>query len=234
MFAYGGWQNLNYVAEEVREPLRNLPRAILIGVLGVIAVYVAANIAYVRVLSAPALAASRTPAADLAAALWGDHGATAMSAVVVVSMFGFLNLSLMAAPRVYYAMAADGLFFRQVAGVSRRFQAPTAAILLQGGVAALLTLTHTYKRLLSYVVFGDWIFFALAGVALLVFRRSLPGAPRPVRTPLYPVLPLLFVVAGAGIVANTFVADTRNAFLGTGIIAAGVPAYFLWRRRLAA
>lgn len=229
MFAYGGWQNLNYIAEEVRDPVRNLPRAILIAVFCVIAVYLSANVAYVHVLSAPGLAATQTPAADLAARLVGETGARLVSLLIVVSTFGFLNLSLLTAPRVYYAMAADGLFFRSLARLSPRFQVPTAAILLQGAIAAVLALTSSYDRLLGYAVFADWVFFALSGVALLVFRRKLPEAPRPYPTPGYPWVPLLFTLAAAGIVLNTFFADTHNALIGTAIFAAGVPVYFLWR-----
>jgi APA family basic amino acid/polyamine antiporter len=230
MFAYGGWQSLNYVAEEVRDPLRNLPRAILLGVACVIVLYVGANVAYVHVLSAPALAATQTPAADVAQRLAGDAGARAMSLLIVISTFGFMNLSLLSAPRVYYAMAADGLFFKVVARVSPRFKAPTVAILLQGVLASLFALSKTYDRLLGYAVFADWIFFALAGVALMVFRVRRKDAPRPHPTPLYPLTPILFSLAGAGIVLNFFVADPRNALAGSGIMLAGVPVYFLWRR----
>lgn len=229
MFAYGGWQNLNYVAEEVRDPQRNLPRAILIGVACVIAVYVSANVAYVHVLSAPTLAATQTPAADVAARLLGEPGARAISLLIVVSTFGFLNLSLLSAPRVYYAMAADGLFFRSLARLSPRFRVPTAAILLQGGLAAFFALISAYDRLLSYAVFADWIFFAASGVALLVFRRKLPGASRPYPTPGYPWVPVLFTLAGAGIVVNIFFTDLRNALAGLAIFLLGVPVYFAWR-----
>ncbi|HKI01702.1 MAG TPA: amino acid permease [Thermoanaerobaculia bacterium] len=231
MFAYGGWQNLNYVAEEVRDPQRNLPRAILTGVFCVIAVYVTANVAYVHVLGAPALAATQTPAADVAARLMGEPGARVISLLIVVSTFGFMNLSLLSAPRVYYAMAADGLFFSSLSRLSPRFRAPTAAILLQGGLAAIYALANTYDRLLGYAVFADWIFFALAGVSLLVFRRKLPGAPRPFPTPAYPWIPILFTLAGAGIVINTFFTDLRNALVGTAIFALGVPVYYFWRGR---
>ena len=230
MFAYGGWQNLNYVAEEVREPLRNLPRAILIGVLCVIAVYIAANVAYVHVLSAPGLAATPTPAAEVASRLVGENGARVLSLLIVISTFGFMNLALMAPPRVYYAMAADGVFFQRVGRLSKRFRAPTAAILLQGALASAFAITHSYDRLLGYIVFADWIFFSLAGVALMVFRSRLPGAPRPYRTPFYPWTPLLFIAAGTGIVLNTFLADPRNALAGSAIILLGVPVYFLWKR----
>ncbi len=233
MFAYGGWQNLNFVAEEVKEPERNLPRAILIGVACVITVYVGVNIAYVHVLGAEGLAATQTPAADLAQRLAGEWGAKAVSLLIVVSTFGFLNLALLSAPRVYYAMAADGLFFRSLARLSPRFHAPTASILLQGALAAAFALLNTYDRLLSYAVFADWVFFALAGVALIVFRRKRPDAPRPYPTPAYPIVPLLFTLAGAGIVLNLFVADPRNAFAAAGVLALGVPVYLFWswRRR---
>jgi APA family basic amino acid/polyamine antiporter len=231
MFAYGGWQNLNYISEEVRDPVRNLPRAILFAVFCVVAVYVSANVAYVHVLSAPGLAATQTPAADVAARLMGETGARVVSLLIVVSTFGFLNLSLLTAPRVYYAMAADGLFFRSLARLSPRFKVPTAAILLQGALAGVFALTSSYDRLLGYAVFADWVFFGLSGVALIVFRRKLPDAPRPFPTPGYPWVPLLFTLAAAGIVLNTYFADTRNALIGTAIIAAGVPVYLFWRGR---
>jgi APA family basic amino acid/polyamine antiporter len=234
MFSYGGWQNANFIVEEMRNPARDLPRAILLGVGIVIAVYVAANVAYVHVLTAPVLAATRTPAADLAAQLAGPRGADVVSVLVVISTFGFLNLALMTAPRVYYAMAQDRLFFSAVARVSPRTHVPIVAIAIQGLLAAGFALSNTYDRLLGYAVFADWIFFALAGVALIVFRRTRPDAPRPYRTPLYPAIPVLFIVAGAGIVLNTFIDDPRNALIGSAILAIGVPVFFLWQRRSAA
>src|SRR4051812_32368298 len=229
MFAYGGWQNLNYVAEEVKEPQRNLPRAILIGVFCVIAVYVSANVAYVHVLGAPALAATKTPAADMAALLVGETGARGISLLIVVSTFGFMNLSLLSAPRFSSGRGAAAFFSRPLARLSPRFRAPTAAILLQGGLAAAYALANTYDRLLSYAVFADWIFFALAGASLIVFRRTLPNAPRPFPVPAYPWVPILFILAGLGIVLNIYFTDTRNALIGTGIFLLGVPVYFFWR-----
>lgn len=230
MFSYGGWQNLNFVSEEVKDPLRNLPRAILIGVLCVIAVYVSANIAYVHVLGAPALAATETPAADVAAKLAGPFGAKAISFLIVISTFGFMNLALLSAPRVYYAMGADGVFFNFVGRLSPRFHVPTAAILLQGILASFFAISNSYKELVGYAVFADWIFFALAGAALIVFRRTMPDAPRPQPVPLYPLVPILFILAGIGIVINTFITDWKNARIGALIIALGVPVFFLWRK----
>jgi APA family basic amino acid/polyamine antiporter len=214
----------------MRDPERNLPRAILFGVAIVITVYVSANFAYVHVLSAPVLAATTTPAADLATAILGPRGGAAISVLVIISTFGFLNLALMTAPRVYYAMAQDGLFFPIVARVSRRTHVPVAAIATQGVLAAGFTLANEYERLLGYAVFADWIFFALAGVALIVFRTTRPDAPRPYRTPLYPVVPVLFVAAGLGIVVNTYITDLQNALIGTAILVAGVPVFLLWQR----
>jgi APA family basic amino acid/polyamine antiporter len=229
MFSYGGWQNVNFVAEEVRDPLRNLPRAILIGVGCVIAVYVGANIAYVHVLSAPALAATETPAADMAARLFGTVGAKTISLLIVVSTFGFMNLALLSAPRVYYAMGADGVFFKELGRLSPRFHVPTAAILLQGVLAAIFAISNRYDELVGYAVFADWIFFALAGLALIVFRRTRPEAPRPQPVPLYPLTPLLFILAGLGIVINTFITDWNNARMGALIILLGIPVFFGWR-----
>jgi basic amino acid/polyamine antiporter, APA family len=229
MFVYGGWQNANFVVEEMRDPERNLPRAILFGVAIVIVVYVSANIAYVHVLSAPVLAKTPTPAAELARRVFGPWGADALSVLVIVSTFGFLNLALMTAPRVYYAMARDGLFFSVVARVSGRTHVPVAAIVTQGLLASVFALFKSYDRLVGYAVFPDWIFFSLAGVALMVFRRTRPDAPRPYRAPLYPVLPLVFTLAGFGIVANMFVSDRDNALIGSAIVLAGVPVFFIWR-----
>jgi APA family basic amino acid/polyamine antiporter len=234
MFAYGGWQSSNFLVEEMRDPERNLPRALLIGVAIVIAVYIAVNVAYVHVLTAPGLAATETPAAQLGTQIAGKAGGTVVSVLIIVSSFGFLNLALMTAPRVYYAMAQDRLFFASVARISPRTHVPVVAIAIQGVLAAGLALSNTYGRLLDYVVFADWIFFALAGVALIVFRRTRPDAPRPFPTPLYPLLPLVFIVAGLGIVVNTFIANTINALIGTAIIAIGVPVFLLWQRAAAA
>jgi APA family basic amino acid/polyamine antiporter len=229
MFAYGGWQNSNFLVEEMRDPERNLPRAILIGVAIVITVYLAANVAYVHVLTAPGLAATKIPARLLAIQIAGKLGGDVVSALVIISTFGFLNLALMTAPRVYFAMAQDRLFFARVAWISPRTHVPVVAIAIQGVLAAGFALFNAYDRLLGYAVFADWIFFALAGIALIVFRRTRPSAPRPYKTPLYPLVPLVFIVAGLGIVVNTFIDDTTNALIGTVIIALGVPVFLLWQ-----
>ena len=228
LFSYGGWQQTNYVAEEIVDPERTLPRALVLGVLGVVVVYVLANVAYVKVLGVPGLAASQAPAADLMRAVAGPGGASFISAGIAASTFGFLNLVILVTPRVYQAMASDGVFFERVANLHPRFRTPTAAIGFQAGWAIVLTLSGTYGQLLDYVVFGDWIFFGLAGATLFVFRGR--DAEIRFRAPGYPWVPGLFVVAAMFVVVSSVVSNPGNALIGSAMIGLGVPVYLAWRR----
>lgn len=228
LFSYGGWQQTNFVAEEMVDPERTLPRALLLGVGGVVLVYVAANWVYLRQLGLAGLAASTAPAADVMRAALGERGATLIAAGIAISTFGFLNLVILVSPRVYQAMAADGLFLPALARLHPRWRTPALAILLQAGWAVVLTLSGTYGQLLDYVVFGDWIFFGLTAATLFVYRARQPDAPY--RAPLHPLLPVLFVLAAALVVASSIASNPRNAMFGTLLILAGVPV-FLWLRR---
>jgi APA family basic amino acid/polyamine antiporter len=228
LFSYGGWQQTNYVAEEIVDPERTLPRALVLGVAGVVLVYVLANVVYVKVLGVIGLAASLAPAADVMRAVLGTAGATFISAGIAVSTFGFLNLVILVSPRVYQAMASDGVFFRRMAELHPRYRTPGAAIIFQAAWAMVLTLSGTYGQLLDYVVFGDWIFFGLAGATLFVFRRR--GERIRFATPAYPWIPGLFVVAAAYVVLSSIVSNPGNALLGSGLIALGIPAYLFWKR----
>jgi APA family basic amino acid/polyamine antiporter len=229
LFSYGGWQQTNYVAEEIVDPERTLPRALLLGVVGVVLVYVLANVVYVKVLGVIGLAASLAPAADVMRALLGPTGATFISAGIAASTFGFLNLVILVSPRVYQAMAKDGVFFRRMAELHPRYRTPTAAIVFQAVWASVLTLSGTYGQLLDYVVFGDWIFFGLAGVTVFIFRRR--GEEIRFKTPAYPWIPGLFVVAAAYVVLSSIASNPGNALLGSGLIGLGIPAYLFWRSR---
>jgi APA family basic amino acid/polyamine antiporter len=229
LFSYGGWQQTNYVAEEIVDPERTLPRALLLGVVGVVLVYVLANVVYVKVLGVIGLAASLAPAADVMRALLGPAGATFISAGIAASTFGFLNLVILVSPRVYQAMAKDGVFFRRMAELHPRYRTPTAAIVFQAVWASVLTLSGTYGQLLDYVVFGDWIFFGLAGATVFVFRRR--GENIRFKTPAYPWIPGLFVVAAAYVVLSSIASNPGNALLGSGLIGLGIPAYLFWRNR---
>jgi APA family basic amino acid/polyamine antiporter len=241
LFAYGGWQSTNFVAAELREPRRDLPRALVLGVGIVVLVYVLANVVYVRVLGVGGLASSTAPASDVMRGLIGPWGATFIALGIAVSTFGFLNLAILSAPRVYQAMAADGVFFGRAAKLNRRYHVPAIAILIQGAWAALLIATKTYGDLLDYVVFGDWIFFGLVGVTLFVYRaRGAAGSTEPssgsgppsspFRCPGYPWVPGFFVVAAAFAVLSAILSNPVNAAIGGGIILVGIPAYLGWKR----
>ena len=231
LFAYGGWQQTNFMAEELIDPERNLPRALLLGVLIVVAVYVSANLVYVGALGPAGLAASTAPAADTMQIVLGPIGRTLIGAGIALSTFGFLNLAICANARVIQAMAADGLFFERFARLHPRFQTPHIALIAQGAWSAALALTRSYGALLDYVVFGDWIFFGLTAATLFVYRRRDQGrAPPPFRAPFWAVSTGLFVLAAIYVVLGSISAAPGNALRGAALIGLGVPIY-LWRRR---
>ncbi len=234
LFAYGGWQNLNYVAEEMRHPSRDMPVSLVLGTSIVVIVYLLVNVVYLRLLGHASLAHTLTPASDAAARVLGSGGDRFVAAAIAVSTFGFLDLAILAPTRVYYAMAADGLFLPAVARLHPRFRTPSVAIVIQSAWAVLLALTGSYAQLLDYVVFADWIFFGLSVGSLFVFRRRVPLAERDARafrTPGYPVLPALFVVIAAGVVFSAIWSSPRQSGIGALLLAAGIPVFFWYRRR---
>jgi APA family basic amino acid/polyamine antiporter len=236
LFAYGGWQQTNFIAEEIIEPERNLPRALVLGVTGVVAVYLLANVAYLRVLGAAGLAHSSAPAAGVMARVVGPAGQRLISAGIAVSTFGFLNLVILVTPRVFQAMAADGVFFKGLAQLHPRYRTPAGAIAFMGAWSIVLALSGTYAQLLDYVVFGDWIFFGLTVASLFIYRARdrTPWPPlhdvergnegeTQFRVPGYPWTPALFVLAAVYVVLSSIVANPKNALIGTGLLALGVP-----------
>jgi APA family basic amino acid/polyamine antiporter len=232
LFAYGGWQQTNFIAEELVEPERNLPRALVLGVLGVVVVYLLANLAYLRALGVDGLARSTAPAADTMTAMLGGSGRTLISAGIVASTFGFLDLVIMVSPRVYQAMAADGLFFESFAKLHPRYRTPGAAIIAQGVWASLLLATRSYGQLLDYVTFADWIFFGSTAATLFIYRRRpTGGSAGSFRVPGYPWAVVLFILAAVYVVIGSIRSNPGNALRGILLLAAGVPAYFLWASR---
>ncbi len=196
MFSYGGWQNANYVAEEMKDPVRDLPVSLMAGTGLVVLVYGLVNFVYLRTLGHGGLAGTITPASDAAGVLFGDTGDFLITLGIAISTFGFLNLTMLAPTRVYYAMARDGLFPERVARLHPRYDTPSMAIVIQSVWAIVLVLTGTYGQLVDYVVSADWIFFGAAGASLFIFRKRFPVAERPdgvFATPLYPWVPALFV-----------------------------------------
>jgi APA family basic amino acid/polyamine antiporter len=232
LFAFGGWHMVTYSAEETVDPERTIPRALVIGIVIVTVCYVGMNAVYSRVLSLDQMRTSTRVAADALEALLGPAGGAVVSAIVMVSAFGALNGIVLAGPRVYYAMAQDGLLFRWFADIHPRHQTPGRAIVLQGVWATVLVLTGTYRSLFTLVVYTEWIFFALLGIGVVLLRRRPGYAPRwPM--PGAPAVPLLFALASAAIVVNQFVSDPAWSAVGLAMVTSGLPVYWVWSRRTA-
>ncbi|HXV89868.1 MAG TPA: amino acid permease [Gemmatimonadales bacterium] len=233
MFTYGGWQQTNFIAEEIVDAPRTLPRALVLGVGIVMVVYLLANGAYLRALGPAGLAASAAPAADTLEATLGAAGRRLISAGIAASTLGFLNLVILVTPRVFQAMAADGLFFDRIARLHPRHRTPAAAITLQAAWAVVLALSGTYAELLDYVVFGDWIFFGAAAATLFVYRARdgmAAGAPA-FRVPAYRLVTGFFVLAAVYVMASAVRAEPTNAMKGAALIALGIPVYAYWSRK---
>lgn len=234
LFTYGGWQQTNFLAEEIIEPERNLPRALVLGVAVVVGVYLLANLAYLRVLGAAGLAESTAPAADTMRLLLGPAGGTLIAAGIAVSTLGFLNLVILVTPRALQAMASDGVFFPSLARLHPVHRTPTAAIALQAGWAIALTLSGTFGQLVDYVAFADWIFFGLTVAGLFVYRARDRAAGRVsggFLVPGFPLTPALFVTAALYVVVSSVLANLRNAAMGGLLLGLGIPVYLYWSRR---
>jgi len=238
VFAYGGWQTSNYVASEIRDPRRNLPRALLLGVLGIIALYLSVNFIYVAVLGPAGLAATETPASEVMRRSLGGVGKL-IAAAVAISTLGFLSQSMLTYPRVYFAMAEDRLLPRLFSWLGSRSHAPVAAILLQSATTIPAILLGTYEQILSYVIVMDWLFFALTATCLFVFRsrdvRAAGSEELPeksgFRVPGHPWITAIFTAASWLIVLNTIYKYPRDTGIALCILFAGVPVFFLLRRR---
>lgn len=231
MFSYGGWQTSSFVAGEMRDPRRDLARGLLLGVAGVVLLYTAVAFVCVHALGPAGLANSKTPATDVMRLAIGDKGAAFIAIGIAISTLGFLSQGMLTAPRVYFAMAEDGLFFRQVAMVSATTRVPIVAIALQGLAASVIALSGTFGQILSYVVSVDFIFFGLTGAALFVFRHRNPDQDVPYKAPWHPLTTGFFVVACWTVVVATVLNNPLNSLVGYAILAAGVPACLYWQRK---
>jgi APA family basic amino acid/polyamine antiporter len=229
LFAYGGWQTSGFVMGELKRPQRDMPRALLLGVAGVVVLYLSVNVVCLRALGVAGLAASTAPASDVMRAALGDRGARLIALGIVISTFGFLAQGILTAPRVYYAMARDGVFFEAVGRLDRRTRVPVLAIALQGVVAAVIALSGRYEQILNYVVSVDFISFGLTGAALFVYRRR--GERGGFRTPGHPWTTAFFVLSCWLVVAATVNRYPRDSATGLGILALGLPVSYLWRAR---
>lgn len=232
MWTYDGWSNLSFVGGEVKDPGRNLPRALILGTAAIIGVYLAVNVAYLLLLPVTEMAASTRVAADAASQipLLGAAGVAIISGVVMVSCFGAVNGSVMTGPRIFFALADRGLFFPVVARVSPRFQTPSVAIWVAAFLGVAYVLQNTFAQLADRFILGTWPFYALAVAAVFVLRSRQPDLPRPYRTWGYPWVPAVFLLGALLMVGNAMVTNLRDNAVTFGIILSGVPVYFLGRR----
>jgi APA family basic amino acid/polyamine antiporter len=231
LWAYEGWQYVTFSAGEARDPQRTFPRAISIATFLLIVLYLVANLGYIRALGPAGAANSPRVAAEAMATILGPIAGAIVSALILVSIFSALNGLVLTTPRMFYAMARDGLFFQRLAEVNPRFGTPVFAIVTLTAWAGVLAASGTFERLLTYVVFAGWIFYGLGAMAVIALRRSEPNAVRPFRVPGYPVTPLLFVVAAGALVINTIQTQIGRAAVGLGFVALGAPVYFARRSR---
>jgi basic amino acid/polyamine antiporter, APA family len=228
LWAYEGWQYASYTAGESRDPRRNFPRAFFAGIATVMVLYLAANIAYLAALGPSGVASSHNVAADAVTVTTGRSAATLVVIVIALSVFGGVNAVLLTNPRVYFAMAKDGVFFSKLAKVHPRFHTPAFAILVSSGWAGVLVVSGTFKELLTYVIFTGWLFYGLAVACVFVYRRRFPTVQRGYGVPGYPWTPVLFLMAAAGLAVNTLFRQPRSSLAGLAIVALGVPAYRIW------
>jgi APA family basic amino acid/polyamine antiporter len=231
LWAYEGWQYVTFSAGETRDPQRVFPRAIAVATLVLVILYVLTNIGYLAALGPMAASRSDHVAADAMHAVFGPTSGSLLSALVLVSIFSAANGLMLTTPRMYFAMARDGVFFERLGSVDVRFGTPAFAIVALAVWSALLAVSGTFEQLLTYVVFAGWIFYGLGATAVFVYRRRQPDAIRPFRTPGYPVTPVLFVVSAGMLVLNTLIAQPVRGAVGLGAVLLGTPAFFLWRAK---
>jgi basic amino acid/polyamine antiporter, APA family len=230
LWAYEGWQYATFTAGETKNPQRTFPLAFLIGSAGLIALYLTANVGYLAALGPGGIASSNRVAASALSAVVSHGAGKIVALAILISMFSAANSILLNAPRVYYAMAKDGLFFRSLAKIHPKFGTPALSVVVGAIWSAVLAASGTYEQLLTYVVFIGWVFYALAAGCVFIYRKRQPDAARPYKVPGYPWTPGLFILAAIALVANTIVSQPVRAAVGLGIVFVGAPAYLFWRR----
>lgn len=231
LWSYEGWQFASFSAGEAAHPQRDFPRAFFYGTLSLTIIYVTAALSYVAALGPEAAGHSDTIAAAAMAVILGPMAAKFVALLIMISTFSSANSIQLTSPRVYYAMAGDGLFFRRMAEVHPRFRTPAFAIFTSGVWAAILACLGSFEQLFTYVIFTGWIFYGLAGASIFFYRSRMPGSELPYRVPGYPWTPAIFVLASAALVANAISSRPAGAIEGLGIVLAGLPAYLLWPTR---
>ncbi len=232
LWSYGGWQHATYTAGEARNPKRDVPFAMITAALIVTAVYVSINIAYMFLLTPEQIASSPGVAADAIETVLGPVGGGLIAMAIFISTFGTAGIYTLTAPRIYFAMANDGIFFKSIGEIHKKYNTPYLAITMQSLWAVILVLFWgTFENLISYVVFTDWIFFALAGATVFILRKKMPQVKREYKTPGYPFTPLLFVGVSVWFVINTLIEKPEQAIAGIIMLALGIPVYLYWKKK---
>ncbi len=237
LWAYKGWESATYSAGEVKAPERNLPLGLLLGTLIIIGIYTVTNLAYLYAMPSSDIANSPRIASEVMKLAVGPVGASIISVIILFSITGAANQTILCSPRVYFAMARDGLFFKKIAAVHPRFLTPHYSIIILGIWSLVLSLLlETFEKLFTFVVFGEWIFFGLTAGAVIILRKKRPDLPRPYKTLAYPITPIIFIVASIFIFANSLILQFKQALFGEAafglaIILAGIPVYFYWRKK---
>ncbi|MEN6561829.1 MAG: amino acid permease [Acidobacteriota bacterium] len=233
LWAYKGWEAATYSAGEVKNPKKNLPLGILIGTVAVIVLYVLANLAYLYIMPVGKIAASEGRVAlDVMQIIGGPFWASLITFLILFSILGAANQNMLTSPRVYFAMARDGMFFKKIAECHPKFLTPHVSIMAITAWSIVLTLTGTFKQLFTYVIFGEWIFFGMTVFSVIVLRKKRPDLERPYKTWGYPVTPVLFVLAAIYVAVGALLGSFKNAMFGLLIICLGIPAYLYWKTKL--
>ena len=232
LWSYDGWNSLTFLAGEVIEPQKNIPRALIIGTLAVILIYVTTNLAYLYILPIGQIATSKLVAADVMNVVFYGWGGAIISAMVMISTFGTVNASSMTTARVFYAMAKDKMFFKGMGEIHPKYRTPNKSLVVQCTWACILCLTGTYDQIFTYVIFAGWIFYALGGAAVFILRAKQPNAVRSYKVPFYPVIPVVFILVATWFVYNTIVQQTRDSMVGLFLVAAGIPFYLYWHKQM--
>jgi len=230
LWSYDGWNSLTYLAGEVIEPEKNIPRALIVGTIAIILIYVATNLAYLYILPIEQITQSKLVAADVMDAVFYGWGGAIISAMVMLSTFGTVNATSMTTARVFYAMAKDKMFFKSMANVHPKFKTPAKSLVVQGTWASILCLTGTYDQIFTYVIFAGWIFYALGAVAVFILRKKMPDAHRIYKV--HPLIPISFIFVATWFVYNTIIEQTANSLVGLLLLAAGIPFYWYWQKQI--
>jgi APA family basic amino acid/polyamine antiporter len=230
LWTFDGWIFVTYVAGEIKDPGRNIPLSIILCMIIVVSVYLALNFVLVYILGFNGMIGSDLVMSDAASVFLGDVGATIVTIIILISLIGANNGFVLTSARINYAMAKDGLFFKQAGTIHSTFQSPTNALIIQCVWACILTFTGTFNQLITYIIFASWIFYGMSAGAVIVLRKKRPDLDRPYKTPFYPWIPAIFILFSIFLTINTILEAPRDAAIGTAIILAGLPLYFYWKK----